>query len=87
LLVSVDDGAPDSVAFLAACTARGCFAPAAALSGTRYGAGRVTVGEDEQSGRVRRNGEHERRLPRKGWLPGVGLVVTVTVAGGGDRLA
>ena len=40
------------------CRAALCMGPAA-----------VTVGEDEQSGRVRRHGEHERGLPRNGRLP------------------
>ena len=29
------------------------------LNGTRYGVHRVTVGEDEKCGRVRRHGEHD----------------------------
>ena len=57
------------------------------LNGTRYGVHRVTVGEDEKWGRVRRHGEHDQRLPRNGRRPGVGSVFTVTVADGGDRLA
>jgi hypothetical protein len=57
------------------------------LSGTRYGVRRVIAGEDERSGRVRPHGEHERRLPRNGRLGGVGSVLTVTVADGGNRLA
>jgi hypothetical protein len=50
------------------------------LSGTRYGGHRVTVGEDERSGRVRRHGEHEQGPSRHRRLPGIGPVVTVTVA-------
>jgi len=57
------------------------------LNGARYGVHRVTVGEDEKWGRVRRLGEHDQRLPRNGRRPGVGSVFTVTVADGGDRLA
>jgi len=57
------------------------------LYGTRYGVRRVTVGEDEKCGRVRRHGEHDQRPPRNGRLPGVGSVLTVTVADGGDQLA
>ena len=61
--------------------------PSALLNGTQYGVRRVTVGEDEKWGRVRRHGEHDQRLPRNGRRPGVGSVFTVTVADGGDRLA
>jgi hypothetical protein len=57
------------------------------LSGTLYGAGRVTVGEDGQPSRVRRHGEHERGLPRNGRLPDIRPVLTVTVTEAGDRLA
>ena len=57
------------------------------LSGTLYGADRVRLGDDEQSGRVRRHGEHEQGRARNRWLPGVGPVVTVTVADRGDPLA
>jgi hypothetical protein len=57
------------------------------LSGTRYGGRRVTVGEDEQSGRVRRHDDDERGPSRNRRLPGVGPVVTVTVASRGDPLA
>jgi hypothetical protein len=57
------------------------------LNGTRYGVRRVTVGEDEKCGRVRRHGEHDQGPPRNGRLPGVGSVLTVTVADGGDQLA
>jgi hypothetical protein len=56
------------------------------LSGTRYGAHRVTVGEDEQSGRVRRHGEHEQALSRNRRLPGAASVVMVTVAGRGGSV-
>lgn len=52
-----------------------------------YGADRVTVGGDEQTGRVRRHGEHEQDPARNRRLPGVGPVVTVTVAGRVDALA
>jgi len=45
------------------------------------------VGEDEKCGRVRRHGEHDQGPPRIGRLPGVGSVLTVTVADGGDQLA
>ena len=57
------------------------------LSGTRYGVRSVTVGEDKQSGRVRRHGEHDQRPPRNARLTGGGSVITVTVAGGGDPLS
>jgi hypothetical protein len=44
-VVSVDDGPPDSVAFLAACAARGCFSAAAvaARADAVRGVRRVTV--------------------------------------------
>jgi len=61
--------------------------PPPLLNGTQYGVRRVTVGEDEKGGRVRRHGEHDHAPPRNGRLPGVGSVLTVTVAGGGDQLA
>ena len=64
-----------------------CASARVLLNGTRYGVHRVTVGEDEKWGRVRRHGEHDQRLPRNGRRPGVGSVFTVTVADGGDRLA
>ena len=57
------------------------------LNGTQYGVRRVTVGEDEKCGRVRRHGEHDQGPPRNGRLQGVGSVLTVTVADGGDQLA
>jgi len=57
------------------------------LNGTRYGAHRVTVGEDEKWVRVRRHDDHDQGLPRNGRLPRVGSVFTVTVADRGDQLA
>ena len=57
------------------------------LSGTRDGVLRVTVGEDEKCGRVRRHGEHGQGQPRNGRLPRAESVFTVTVADGGDQLA
>ena len=57
------------------------------LSGTRYGVRRVTVGEDERSGRVRRHDDDERGPSRIRRLPGAGPVVTVTAAGRGVPLA
>ena len=50
------------------------------LDGVRYGVRRVTVGEDEQSGRVRRHGEHEQVASKTRRLRGVASVVMVTVA-------
>jgi hypothetical protein len=61
--------------------------PICVLNGTRYGAHRVTVGEDEKWVRVRRHGEHDQGPPRNGRLPGVGSVFTLPVADGGDQLA
>jgi hypothetical protein len=57
------------------------------LGGTGYGVRRVTVGEDEQWGRVRRHGEHEQGPSTNRRLPGVVSVVMVTVADKGDPLA
>ena len=56
------------------------------LSGTRYGAHRVTVGEDEQAGGVRRHDDHDHGPSRYRCLAGAIAVVMVPVAVGRDLL-